>query len=432
MLASLTILLAVGERNVGLFNLKSPQERARLLVKMEDGCEKLFGEIVDLLALSLALDGDASLRSAISGGAHRFALRPTGTSGWLDLEGGAPARVCRKAPDGIPHIYFAQLLAQKPEVQRLCVEAGARIAAVPKAIAMLRPIFSVERLPCREDIEALLPWTPILEKTFEIAAVGLANLLKMTRIDLINRAVLNDPERSEDHSLYWFRQMVMSTVTLLATTPGAKWASDMPGFLMTDWTPTWPLFGERSLWGAAIAARAAVAAADVALPIYARRLRDTEAPVVAFDAIFGAAAIAHARPDLREAARAAIKALSLPRYGVAFDKLLADVCIQANALRSEPGAWRRRALRATDWQAAGEGLLTSASLTIDPATTGKTGYWYGLLAIPIGIETAAFAFHPPAASSATNALRAGLNRTGIMALFDRAWVHPTDRPASVH
>ena len=414
-----------------MLNLKSPQVREQLLIKLEDGCEKLFGEIVDLLAFSLALDGDSSLRLAISGGARRFALRPTDTCGWLDLEEGMPARICRDAPNGIPLIYFAQLLAQKPEVQHLFLEAGARTAAVSRARALLGPIFAIDLLPSREDIEALLPWTPILEKTFEIAAVGMANLLKMTRIDLINRAVLDDPERGQDHELYWFRQMVMSTLTLLATTPGAQWGSEMPGFLMSDWTPSWPLFGERSLWGAAVAARAAVAAADAALPVYARRLREAEATVVAFDAIFGATAIAYARPDLRGAARSAIKALSLPRYGEAFDRLLADVCTQANSLRSEPAAWRRRAQRATDWQASGDGLLTGASLTIDPATMAKTGYWYGLLAIPIGTETTAPGFYPPSANRSTRVLRTGLSQKDAMGLFGRAWVHVTQQPKSL-
>jgi hypothetical protein len=104
----------------------------------------------------------------------------------------------------------------------------------------------------------------------------------------------SSPVRNTGLIEYWNVLHGMGHTVLLAFTPGSRpWLVDMAGsFVWVNWTLSFALLRERTLWLAALAARAAVAFGEPVIEKYLSALSFATHPMKSFDAIFGLIAIA--------------------------------------------------------------------------------------------------------------------------------------------
>ncbi len=73
------------------------------------------------------------------------------------------------------------------------------------------------------------------------------------------------------------------------------WQAPMAtSFDWMNWTPSWLLFRERSLWLIAIAARMAASCGPAVIDRYFKTFERSHAPMKTFDALFGIVAAAFA------------------------------------------------------------------------------------------------------------------------------------------
>jgi hypothetical protein len=229
----------------------------------------------------------------------------------------------------------------------------------------------------------------------------------------------------------------MTHLTLLASSRGAgPWLRDMAkSFTWTNWTPTFPLVRERSVWLAAGAARSAAVFGAEVMPLYLQALAAARHPMKVFDALFGLVAIACAEEGAFEPIvegivhrRRATRDHPMP------GQIYADMAYQtaAESLRvwaegSEPPA---HILARLNWRADGRGsLATREALTLDPTDLGTTGEMIGLAALPAVMRSPRPYHFPICASGASSLLP---RRWEMRAMLRRAWAPAIVPAARLH
>ena len=347
-------------------------------------------EIIGIVALALTLDRDPELQIELR------RLSGVGDSETLSLKLPGPSGIMKLLPDGglmVGHtlegsgVDFNELIDTN-EPMRTAIDRG-RLRATAVAMQNVSPFFTPERLPTRGEFEELWQWAPLIEKQAYRICARLIDLM-----DSLRTSALREPKAVEatgnSVERYYGLLHTMAHLTLLSSSPGAgSWLGGMAkSFTWVNWTPTFLLVRERTVWVAAAAARSAsVFGADV-MPFYFEALTRARHPMQVFDALFGLVAIAcaedHAVEPILEGIAHQHRAMRRhPIVGQEYVDIAYRTAVESLfgwASGLEPP---KPVLARLGWNATGSaGLATRAALTLDPTDIGKTGRMIGLAALP--------------------------------------------------
>lgn len=359
-------------------------------------------ELIAIIALALALERDPELQAGLRrlsgvGESETLSLELPGLSATMKLlaDGGLMVQHGREGSA----VDFNHLI-DTHQPMRAAIERG-RLRATAIAMRNVSPFFTPERLPTRAEFAELWRWAPLIEKQAYRIGARLIDLMESLRA-----SALREPKAASANNnpveRYYGLLHTMAHLTLLASSPGAgHWLKPMAkSFTWVNWTPTFPLVRERTVWVAAAAARSAsVFGADV-MPLYFEALARARHPMQIFDALFGLVAIAcgedHAvEPILENIAHQQRAMRHRPIVGQEYADLAYQTAAEsllgwANGL--EPP---KPVLKRLGWGATGsEGLATRAALTLDPTDLGKTGRMLGLAALPFVMRSTALEHFP--------------------------------------
>jgi hypothetical protein len=383
--------------------------------------------IVAIVALALILDGNRPLQIELR------QLSGVGENDALSLQLPWPSSVIKLLPNGgasahrVPKGLLANLnsffLAH--ESIRAAIEAG-RVSAAAMARKIVLPFFTPrQRLPSRAEFEALYRWAPLFEKLAYSLCARSINLLESWRTSALREGNVT-PATGSTVERYYALLHTMTHLTLLASSPGARpWLSDMAkSFPWVNWTPTFALVRERTVWVAAAAARSAAEFGIDVLPFYFQALAEARHPMKAFDALVGLVAIACAEDDAFEPivegiSRQEQEMHNHPMPGqeyadLAYRTAAASLRTWADGLESP-----KHILARLGWSVDGRaGLATREALALDPTDFGTTGEMIGLAALPT-VMRSPLSHHFPVHSGGTHGL---LPRRGRMRLMlHQAW-----------
>ena len=383
-------------------------------------------EFVAIVALALALERDPELQIGLR------RLSGVGESEMLSLELPGLSGTMKLLPDGrlmAQHgregsaVDFNHLI-DTHEPMRTAVDRG-RLRAMAVAMRNVSPFFTPERLPTRAEFAELWRWAPLIEKQAYRICARLIDLMEGLRA-----SALREPKAVEANKKpverYYGLLHTMTHLTLLASSPGAgHWLKGMAkSFTWVNWTPTFPLVRERTVWVAAAAARSAsVFGADV-IPLYFEALTRARHPMQIFDALFGLVAIACAEdhavePILENIAHRQRAMRHRPMVGQEYADLAYQTATESLlgwASGLEPP---KPVLARLGWNATGSaGLATRAALTLDATDLGKTGRMLGLAALPFVMRSTA-PEHFPAHVGLTQAALPSARE--MRSMLRRAW-----------
>ena len=177
------------------------------------------------------------------------------------------------------------------------------------AATVLGALMGPAEVVSRQKFLHLQSWAPVLEQHAYKSAAAMAASLDLMRPQLVSGHDDQRPLQTALLNEYWRRAHVMAQLSLLvADGEAATWLAGMADqFAWINWTPTFPLLRERTIWLAACAAKSAAAFGEAVVSKYLVRLQRTRYPFKAFDALFGLTAIAltssdgalRSRPELR-------------------------------------------------------------------------------------------------------------------------------------
>jgi len=271
-------------------------------------------EMVEALALALAIESDGSLQAGLrnlaqASNGEPFMVRQFRSPVRLKLGNDPYVTVHRERLDGLVTVDLALALASRPGLTDTLKHALSR-TGLPSATKLLDPLWEMGGIPSREEYAALRRWSPLLEQLAYKSGARLAILLDSLRPE-IKRNLADAENASLQFFLYWSVLHVMANLILLASDSQSRlWLNEMASRLgWTMWTPTLPLLRERTVWLAAAAARSAIAFGEPVIGQYLTTLSKAEHPMKAFDALFGLVAIALDRKDSAASILSDIRAL---------------------------------------------------------------------------------------------------------------------------
>ena len=382
-------------------------------------------EIIAIVALALTLERDPELRIELR------RLSKAGESQTLSLEIPGPSGIMQLLPDGglvVQHglkgsgIDFNALI-DTHEPLRAAIDRG-RLRTTAAAMRNVSPFFTPGKLPTRAEFAELWRWAPLIEKqAYRICA------RLIDQMEGLRASALGEPEvdaNGNSIERYYGLLHTMAHLTLLASSPGAgHWLKGMAkSFTWVNWTPTFPLVRERTVWVAAAAARSASVFGTDVTPFYFEALARARHPMQIFDALFGLVAIACADGGTVEPILEGIahQHEAMRRRSIAGQEY-ADLAYQTAAeslLGWASGlAPPKPVLARLGWNATGSaGLATHAALTLDPTDLGKTGRMLGLAALPFVMRSTAL-HHFPAHVGLT--LPALPRAREMRSMLQRAW-----------
>jgi hypothetical protein len=359
-----------------------------------------LSERVLAFAVALATGADRELRDVLTAsaglsGESAFVLGEPDTPPWIKVEGRALSAL-REKPDHLPLINLLSLLGTNAFVTDALKLALARTPAAADAARFVGMLLGPE-LPTREMFRSLQAWTPLLERWAYGNGAAITGVL-----DAMRPRVLADASFRRPAVLQYVQHVyALANLTLFAADAEARsWLTDMANqFTWIQWTPTFPLVRERTVWFAACAARSAAAFGEGVIGKYLETLRIAHAPLRAFDALFGLSAIGVTAPG---AASSIIKEIRTVAQFIDGRTLYADhrklACADAIALlRGEDVNERQTLLEDAGlrWQRnSSHGLATKAAMRLDPATFTADGRLLGLAILPTVLNTPADRFYP--------------------------------------
>jgi hypothetical protein len=398
-----------------------------------------INEVVVAIQIASTLDQDEALRRNL----RRHADCPDDQPLNLELPVGSAGLQLR--PDGSIHpmraaeiqpaTNFDHLVAQSVELQSMIERAHPRITETVNAAIL--PFFFPGVLPSRDEYLFLDRWAPLIEgPAYRFCARALEEL-DSWRASALAEAVDDMSGKETVLERYYGLVHTVAHLTLLCSGSGATpWLSDMAkSFTWTNWTPTFPLVRERTVWLAAAAARSAVAFGAEVVDRYVDALVRATHVTKLFDALFGLTAIALSDGDVRDSIASRIAAEAKvtthrPMIGVEFAE--AAYRSAANCLsRPESGApvdqdlldrlsWRPGSLR---------GLGTREAFRVDPTDIDESGEMIGFRALPHILRTKV-PFHFPLRPRAYAPLLPALEE--MPELLRRAWGPRDQAPRTIH
>lgn len=282
--------------------------------KIREGMAAYLDEMVTRLTVCLAVERDLELQRAIRRVANcartaPVCVMPSPSRAWLLLEENRPVRFVDDAPDGVRRFALNDLDAGH-DLWREVFSAVARVRADERAWKLLAPIFNAGASPTANQIAKLLRWAPVIE-IFAYQCFTTATML----VDGMRRHLLTAPQSNTDRDGalvdYWITLHTMGHLLTIASSPAARpWLAEMASsFTWREWTPSFVLSRERTLWLMAAAAKSAVAFGESVLDRYLSKLSRSDHPVKAFDALLGLVAIGLDRSGIADAVLTEVEAI---------------------------------------------------------------------------------------------------------------------------
>ena len=246
-------------------------------------------------------------------------------------------------------------------------------------------------------------------------------------VDRLRRRLLTTPlpDTDRDGMLfdYWITLHTMGHLLTIASSPAARhWLAEMASsFTWKEWTPSFVLSRERTLWLMAIAAKSAVACGEPVVDRYLSKLSRSDHPVKSFDALLGLVSIGLDRPDIARAVVTEIEAVGAFGFDDPsrsdFVGLMLNCAIET--LR-EPQAseklfdrWTRNAATS---KLGHPKLLGLDALRLDPTEITPEGRLLGLIALPSIIRSPLGEYYPRQSNPALL-----VRPRDISLIIERAW-----------
>ncbi|MGE3992085.1 hypothetical protein, partial [Pseudorhodoplanes sp.] len=262
------------------------------------------GQLIATLSAALALERDVRLLQAVRVAGklkpeEHFAIGQRG--GPSLIVNGGKVSPHRRKPDGLPLVDTAAFARDGGPIAHVFRAALIETSASTDATELISSLYAPQ-LPLRRQIRKVLEWAPILEKAAYAAGAALCASLDDIRATVVSGRLDRENERG-DLMVYWWQALAFGNLTLITTSPQARhWLVEMAEqFEWINWTPTFPLVRERSLWLAACAARSVAAFGEPVIEKYWKVLATAREAFTVFDALFGLVAIGLAHPGVAPA-----------------------------------------------------------------------------------------------------------------------------------
>jgi hypothetical protein len=428
----------LGADGLALFRIGDATDNLDLRSSMIVDANELFAR----LAFAITVEQDARLHSRIRSFARVRASDPLMVSlpesdAWLKLDTGRPATVQRAPSPGLVQVDLDDAANQDGALRTDLMTATNRTKGTSQAIQLLTPLFDGDQIPNREQVGILSRWAPAIERVaFRFCALTVI-LLDRLRPALV--AGLNESDGAPEGRLieYWNLAHTMGHLSLLASPRDAhSWLTGLANsFEWLNWTPTFPLLRERTLWLSAVAARCAVAFGEGTIDKYLATFSRAEHPLKSFDALFGLLAIALDQEQIAAHVVAEIQHIRRASRGRApFDALVETMTATALNVLRDPTSARLRfdqigSLGMDRQSRSTGGFLTPAALRQDPTEILWSGEMLGLLALPTFVGAPAQTFYPV---SSTPTFGVPPSPHEIASVICRAWAPEGIAPPTVH
>jgi hypothetical protein len=186
-------------------------------------------------------------------------VKPSPSRAWLLLQQNRPVRLVDDVPDGARRLAMNELKAGH-DLWREVFAATARVEADERAWKLLSPIFDAGTSPTANQISKLLKWAPVIEMLAYQCFATASMLVDGMRRRLLS-APLPDTDRDGMLVDYLITLHTMGHLLTIASSPGARpiLAEMASSFTWKEWTPSFVLSRERTLWLMAAAAKSAIA-----------------------------------------------------------------------------------------------------------------------------------------------------------------------------
>jgi hypothetical protein len=398
-------------------------------VQLADDVQELLARV----AFCVAAERDGAFQQRLRSAAgvskdEPLLVRPPASRAWLMLTSTRPLPVLRDAPEGTRRLVIDEMVALSAGLQRDITAAIWQPGVEAEAVSLLNPLFDAELLPSREQISRLLRWAPIVEHVAYRYFTHACMFVDQLRAPLL--AVIDEPSPDRETALlgYWRCLHTMGHTLTIASSAGAgPWLSGMAAsFTWENWTPTFVLLRERTLWLMVAAAKSAVAFGEGVTDKYLAKLAHSDHPMKSFDALVGLVAIGLAHEGLTRSLVAELKALkiSLPRdrppgsdqVRLMFDTAIAT--LQAPEVSERRFAELDRYAGGRQHRGAAE-LLGLDALRRDPTDFLSTGDVVGLIALPRIVRSELADGYPQGQRTARGFILAPHE---INEILKRAWV----------
>ncbi len=387
-----------------------------------------IADIVSTVSIALALEEDAGLRAAL-----RAAAAPASDQGLvvqlprvpaaLEIGPGATLRPLRTWEQSrTPRLET--LIAGHSQLRAMVEAAVARTE--PGAQALFAGFLVPGSLPTRSTFEAVFRWGSLIENPAYRFAARASSTLDAWRDAAIRDAGGGFDARRSVIAYYAALSHSMAHLSLLASDAGAgPWLVDMAqSFEWIQWTPSFPLVRERTVWLAAAAAKSAAAFGPDVVDRYLRVAADSRHAYKLFDALFGLAAIALAHDQVLAPITKAIAAMQETATG----RIIAGAEQAPWMFRSVLGLLRRWvddrsadsvALRQAGWDSgASVGLATRQAFRLDPSEIDGRGEVLGFGVLPAIMNAPPGAHYPRRSPLRSPLLPQSQELAGILT---RAW-----------
>jgi hypothetical protein len=396
-------------------------------------------QLVAIISLALAAEADVALRETLRQSSNcpphqALNLQLPGVPAALEIGPDARLRPVRsgRTPEA-PQLEA--LVSADAALRRRVAEACAKTE--PSARALLTSFFLPGSLPSRAEFEAVFRWGPLIEAPAYRFAARASSTLDAWRGAALSEAANGALPPESVVSLYYPLVHSAAHLTLISSDLGAgEWLADMArSFEWINWTPTFPLLRERTVWLAAAGAKSAAAFGPDVVERYLRALAEGRHAYKVFDALFGLASIALAHDRVLAPITKAIAAAQ----DSSVSRLTAGAEQAPWMFRSALGVLRRWeddrsadpvALRQLGWDAgAGVGLATRQALRLDPSAIDARGQVLGFGALPAIMQARPGEHYPQRAPQRSDLLPGHHELVGLLA---RAWGAAPKVPQTVH
>ncbi|MDA9451170.1 MULTISPECIES: hypothetical protein [unclassified Bradyrhizobium] len=298
---------------------------------------------------------------------------------------------------------------------------------------ILRPFVGTRDIPSRTEFQAIARWAPIIEIASYSFVARILSYLDRGRV--IASREIEAGEAGKAAKSYYRLANMMASFTLVGSEPMASnWLSGLArSFAWGQWTPSFALTRERTIWLSAAGAKAAAAFGPSVIERYQSILSRTGHAFNIFDALFGLTAIALAHPETR---RDVIKILSTEERMMKKRKLIglefAAVAFKSAAhvlakdeLRSDPVTLVR-----LGWSTNGKtgDLVSHQAFRLDPCEINSDSFMLGFGALPsiLGCNSSQ---HFPRSKARMSRLRPSGHE--VSAIMARAWASSMPRESHI-
>ena len=310
--------------------------------------------------------------------------------------------------------------------------------AASDATSAILPVSAIGQRPSRRDEYVRLEkWAPLIERVAYRFCAHAKEELNSWRARAFEEAALDTLPSETVIQRYYALAHTSAHLTLLCAGSGARpWLSEMArSFSWTNWTPTFPLVRERTLWLAAAAARSAAAFGPDVVDPYFDALSRARHVTLVFDALFGLAAIALTHKDTREFIVQRISAQSearvdRPIVGADFVTIAYLSALSCLTRGEETTASDRLLLEQLSWRPASlRGLGTREAFRLDPTNVDHDGEMIGFRALRYILQPRS-SFHYPLRPAAFAPILPTAEE--MPELLTRAWGPRQHPSATIH